>query len=380
MNVRAALLLSWSVVFAVLAAGCAPPLGICVDDKDCAPGAGCDPAGRCVALRSGPPPIGDPDDPLDPDDPGPADPDPLEPDPDPPDPDPDPDPVPPTPVTPPLVAFTAEAVPEAGALFLSWELPTDTSRYVRIELRRALGGQAPACDDGVLVTTLAAPFVDGDQLDAGLAERVVYSYRACITDVDNDVLDDATAGPIATRGCVVENTHVRQLTGVRAAVQDAWWRQFGSETSPAAHAPALLSFAARAVTPGDRLSLTTATGNTICRIRNSGDVECHMPCPQQWKLFFHRADNSIILDDGLPEDVGAFVAGVVVPPGATSITVGYRDHEAFNCQNAGKCCTTGQTCDPESLYFDNEGNRSTTSDLSTSGCSFGFALEQRSCD
>jgi hypothetical protein len=213
--------------------------------------------------------------------------------------------------------------------------------------------------------------------DGGLPERAVFSYRACIVDVDQTRVAANVTEPATTRGCSVTDTHVQTLSGVLAAVQDAWWRRFGFRE---ARAPVALTFA-RGIVPGDNLRLTSASGNTICRLTTSGNIGCETPCPLRWKLFFHDAAGEVIL--GVPDELSDYAGGVLVPAGATRISVGYRDEELFNCANPGKCCTTGQTCEREDLYFDNEGNRTPNSaslSRSTGGCTFAFELEGLTCD
>jgi hypothetical protein len=267
---------------------------------------------------------------------------------------------------------------EYGAIVLEIDFPDDTSDVDQVIIYRALGNLAPPadCQSGDLALGIGQGFIDSTFTDQALLERQVYSYRVCIWDAAGNLTSTDVAEDILTRGCTTQPIQ-EDHTDVRAAIQDAYWYSFGTNTG---WAPREI-FSGTPLQAGQTLTLTAASGNSICRIYNNA-VQCGpVACPAQWRLFFEDISGNILWQDA-PEDLADYQAGVAVPPDAVRATIGFRDTEvSAGCSaNQNNCCETGLSCGVEDLYFDNEGNRSTTSGDSTGGCDFTFVYQALVCD
>jgi hypothetical protein len=271
----------------------------------------------------------------------------------------------------------APSMMEYGAIVLDFDFPDDVSDVDVVYVYRAQGPTAPPdCMSGTLAMGILQGFIDQSFTDQSLAEREVYSYRVCIWDEAGNLTSTDVAENILTRGCTT-NPIQEDHPDVKAAIQDAYWYSFGTNNG---WAPREI-FSGVTLQEGQNITLTQALGNSICRIYNNA-VQCGpIACPGQWKLFFEDGNGNVLWQLA-PDDLTDYSSGVPVPAGAIKATIGFRDDElGGSCTpNHNKCCMTGESCGVEDLYFDNEGNRSTTSGDSTDGCAFTFEYEELICD
>ncbi len=270
---------------------------------------------------------------------------------------------------PPLDDFHAGLGVELGAIELELDYPLDVSDYQRVELLRVAGDHAPpaSCDAGDLAFLFGTgAFLDVVLQDSGLVELGIYSYRVCIYDVDGNLTSSNVVENVQTKGCWVAVSGTSTHTNRKAAIADRWfWDHRPGSTEAWAPQQILVGLG---LTPGAQLRMTHDAGNSICRIYNNA-VECLRACPGGWLLHFRDQNGAIIVDGTTPVDLVFYREAVAVPVGAVDAWIGYRDGA---CGSAGTCTSSG--------YFDNEGNRSTSSGQSTGGCDFNFLIEEYACN
>lgn len=103
-----------------------------------------------------------------------------------------------------IVSLSGSTGTSDGEIDLVLDLPATTSGYDKVEIRRLSGNVAPDgdCADGTLVQTLTS-FADWSATDSGLDPGVVYSYRACAFDADQNIFSAVAATEVTSGGTAV---------------------------------------------------------------------------------------------------------------------------------------------------------------------------------
>jgi len=267
---------------------------------------------------------------------------------------------------PPLAGLGAGTGHSRGTIDVSVSFPADTRDYARVYILRVAGAEPPdaTCQVGVLAASYTSGhFYDGTFVDTGLVELAIYSYRAC----SYDVADQVTGGPVATAeamGCwYVSGTESHN--NLPAKIIDAWAGQWTVDhTDPPRRIFSGVTFAS-----GDRITLSGASGRSVCRFEPNGTPSCVVDCPTGWKLFFKDGAGNLLWQ-AAPDDLGNYVGGVDIPAGAVSAWIGYRDG---SCVTGSDCSSIG---DP---YMDNCDNR-TASNGTCDKCNYDFTYGVFTCN
>lgn len=303
---------------------------------------------------------------------------------------------------PPLDDFSAATgTVTDGDIVITIDYPADTSVYDNVVIRRIAGTTAPDGDctsDGTTVTTINAPFIDGNITDAtGSIYGEEFSYRACITDTGAFLASDDTITGVQARDTAAPAA-LASFTGVTGATSDgdidlSWTfpgstldydrvslRRIAGSTAPNADCTSDGTEILQVNAPFSTTSYTDATGSLI------GESFSYRAC------VFDSSDNLTSTnsitnvqarDTSNPSALDAFTAVTGTPDRTVAVTIDYpadtSDYALVEVRRVAGGTAPLSNCTNGSVVYSENTTFSDTSFNDDTGSTTGAAFSYRVC-